>query len=193
MNQNVIISISAIPGSFTEQAAHKFAADSKLSGVTYTYDGDARGSFEAVASEKAAYGIVPIENSNSGLVMSTMYAAANFTYHIERIVEISVQQNLITMPDIKREDITAITSQRPAIDQCKAYLHHYWPEIIPTDYIDTALAVKDLAEGKLARTTAVIASRNAAELYHLPILEASIQDLKFNFTAFMVISKHRAP
>jgi prephenate dehydratase len=105
------------------------------------------------------------------------------------MVEISVQQNLIAMPGIEREDITTITSQRPALDQCKGYLRHMWPDIKLKDYPDTALAVKDLKEGKLDKHTAVIAARGAAELYGLPILEASIQDLKFNFTAFMVVTK----
>jgi prephenate dehydratase len=185
-----IISVSAIPGSFTEEAAHKFIAEQKLHDFELTYDGDPKGTFTAVTSGQAEYGIVPIENSNSGLVMSSMYAAAEFKYHIHSMVEISVQQNLIALPGITREDITVICSQRPALDQCKDYLRHLWPHVKLQDYVDTALAVKDLASGKLPRTTAVIASRGAAELYKLPVLEPSVQDLKFNFTAFMVVTNH---
>lgn len=53
-------------------------------------------------------------------------------------------------------------------------------------YEDTAVASKALADGVLPDTTAVIAPRRCADLYDLEILESSIQDLKFNFTTFVV-------
>jgi prephenate dehydratase len=183
------ISVSAIPGSFTEEAAYKFIAEQKLHDAELSFQGDPKGTFELVTTGQADYGIIPVENSNSGLVMSSMYAASEYTFTIHSIVEISVQQNLIVFTGTAREDISIITSQRPALDQCKDYLHHLWPHAQLKDYVDTALAVKDLASGKLPPTTAVIASRGAAELYNLPILEPSIQDHKFNFTSFMVVTR----
>jgi prephenate dehydratase len=56
-------------------------------------------------------------------------------------------------------------------------------------YADTAKAAEDLAAGVLPDTTAIIASARAATLYELDILEASIQDLKFNYTVFVVAKK----
>jgi prephenate dehydratase len=53
------------------------------------------------------------------------------------------------------------------------------------EYEDTAQAAKDLGSGKLDVSVAVIAPKRCAELYGLEILEESIQDLKFNFTAFI--------
>jgi len=41
------------------------------------------------------------------------------------------------------------------------------------------------AKGKLPASTAVQASRAAAQVYKLDILEESIQDLKFNYTSFV--------
>ena len=41
--------------------------------------------------------------------------------------------------------------------------------------------------GEFADGTATIASRRAADLYKAEILEPSIQDLKFNFTAFLAV------
>lgn len=187
--KQTIVSVSAIPGSFTEEAARKFVHDQQLQHVELTYDFDPKGTFEAVTTGKADFGIVPIENSNSGLVMSSMLAASEYIFKIHSVIEISVQQNLITAPGVERSEIKEITSQKPALDQCKDYLRHFFPGVKVVNYNDTAMAVKDLSTGKLPRTTAVIASRNAAEIYNLPILEPSVQDLKFNFTAFMVITK----
>jgi prephenate dehydratase len=114
---------------------------------------------------------------------------AKYTYHIEQILEIDVQQNLITLPGLEKEGITQIVSHQQALAQCKFYLRRNWPKVEMVEYDDTALAAKHLHEGKLSKTTAVIASRAAAELYDLQILEPSIQDLKFNFTSFLVITK----
>jgi prephenate dehydratase len=55
--------------------------------------------------------------------------------------------------------------------------------------MDTAKAAEDLASGKLPKSCAVVASRAAAEAYGLSIVEESIQDLKFNYTSFIVATK----
>jgi prephenate dehydratase len=183
------IAISGIAGSFSEEAAHKFLDDAKIK-ADVVYATTARNTFESVSTGKTAYGLVPLENSNGGIVLETVQAAADFLYHIERIFEIDVQQNLIVLPGAGRGDITKIVSHHQALAQCKFYLRRHWPKAEHIEYADTALAAKDLAEGKLNRHTAIIASRAAAELYKLPILEPSIQDLKFNYTSFMAISKH---
>ena len=69
------------------------------------------------------------------------------------------------------------------------YLRRTWPEAAIEVYADTAKAAADLAHGTLPATTAVIAPRRCARLYGLEILEESIQDLKFNYTSFVVATK----
>jgi prephenate dehydratase len=66
------------------------------------------------------------------------------------------------------------------------YVRRVWPDAEMEEYLDTATAAKDLAEGKLGNDVAVIASRSAAQISGLEILEESIQDLKFNYTTFIV-------
>jgi prephenate dehydratase len=186
----ISIAISGIAGSFSEEAAHKFLAHNHLAG-DIVYATTARNTFQSVADGQTTHGLIPLENSNGGLVLETVYAAADYTYHIERIFEIDVQQNLIVRPGITRDQITKIVSHHQALAQCKFYLRRHWPEAEHVEYADTALAAKDLAEGRLDPLAAIIASRAAAELYHLHVLEPSIQDLKFNYTSFMVITKHK--
>jgi prephenate dehydratase len=183
------IAISGIAGSFSEEAAAKFMRVEALK-ADIIYATTARNTFEAVTSGQAQYGVVPLENSNGGIVIETVYAAADFLYGIKCILEIDVHQNLIVLPGTQRNDITKIVSHHQALAQCKFYLKRDWPAIEHVEYADTALAAKDLATGRLPATTAIIASLTAAKLYNLEVLEPSIQDLKFNFTSFMVITKH---
>ena len=82
-----------------------------------------------------------------------------------------------------------MVSHQQALKQCRMYLKRMWPELELEEYVDTASAAKDLASGALAPSCAVIAPRICAELYGLEILEADIQDLKFNFTTFLAVTK----
>ncbi len=182
------IAISGIEGSFSEEAARKFLKEKKLEGeIIYAVTADS--TISKVVKGETEYGLVPLENSNGGIVIETVYAMAKYVYHIEKILEIDVQQNLITLPGVTKDEVTEIVSHQQALAQCKFYLRRNWPGEHMVEYEDTALAAKDLHAGKLPKTAAVIASRAAAELYKLQILEPSIQDLKFNFTSFLVITK----
>jgi prephenate dehydratase len=183
------IALSGIAGSFSEEATRKFLSDAKIE-AELVYAVSARAVFESVTGGHTQYGLVPLENSNGGIVLETVHAASDFTYHIEKIFEIDVQQNILVLPGTGREDITKIVSHQQAIAQCKFYLRRHWPGEEFVEYADTALAAKDLAAGKFDAHTATISSRAAAELYHLEILEPSVQDLKFNYTSFMVITRH---
>lgn len=185
-----IIALSGVPGSFSEEAAHKFMLDHALDGsLEYAVTADA--SLAAVADGKAEYAIVPLENHNGGIVYETVYATARYLYEVVSIFEIDVQQNLIVKPGTKLSDVKQIVSHQQGIAQCRFYLKREFPGAEFIEYADTALAAKDLAAGNFGEHTAVIASRRAAELYNLEIAEPSIQDLKFNFTAFLAVNKVR--
>jgi len=188
-NAKTNIAISAIAGSFTEEAARHYLAKSHQT-AELSYVGTAHGAFQAVARGQAELGIIPIRNSNAGFVLENMQAAADFLYRIVQVFSIPIHQNLLILPDTKPASVTEIVSQLPALTQCSAYLKHHWSHAPQREYADTALAAKDLAAGRLPATAAVIASSAAAELYHLEILAAGIQTDHNNYTDFMVISQH---
>jgi prephenate dehydratase len=61
--------------------------------------------------------------------------------------------------------------------------------MIPIPAFDTAGAASELIE-RGATDEAVIASKRAGELYGLTVLAAGIEDEDFNYTRFLVLSKH---
>ena len=69
------------------------------------------------------------------------------------------------------------------------YLKRTFPNAEIKEYPDTAQAAKDLGEGVLSKTTAIIAPLSCAKLYNLEVMEENINDLKFNVTNFMVVVK----
>lgn len=134
-------------------------------------------------------GIFPIENSNGGIVIEAVHAMAAHRFKIEKMFEMDVHHNLLVKPGVVASNIKAITSHDQALKQCRMYLKRKWPEAEIAPFKDTAAAAKALHAGELPDTTAVIAPRRAAELYGLDILEESIQDLKYNYTTFVVAVK----
>ena len=94
--------------------------------------------------------------------------------------------NLLVKKGTSRGMIKKIASHDQALKQCRFYLKRLWPKAKIEEYPDTAKAAQDLAEGRLPASVAVIASLAAAKRYKLDVLEESIQDLKFNYTSFVV-------
>ncbi len=178
-------------GSFSEEAARKYIEDEGISDTQIEYLISADRVLGGLEAGEIDVGIFPIENSNGGIVIEAVHAMARYRFTVEKIFEIEVQQNLLVRRGISREDITTITSHDQALKQCRMYLKRAWSGMDLVEYADTAKAAEDLANGTLPETTAVIASKVASEIYGLEILEKSIQDLKFNYTSF-VVARHRA-
>lgn len=178
-----------VKGSFSEEAAEKYIETEGITGAEILYLVSAERVLSALEDGTSDLGIFAIENSNGGIVIEAVYAMAKHRFNVEKIFEIDVHQNLLVLPGTKTDSITAITSHDQALKQCRMYLKRKWGGVELEEYADTAKAAEDLASGILPKTTAVIASRKAAEIYGLETLEESIQDLKFNYTSFIAAKK----
>ncbi|MBP6860602.1 MAG: hypothetical protein KBC38_03530 [Candidatus Pacebacteria bacterium] len=180
------IGVSGAKGSFTEQAANQYCRENGVEGAEIVYLTFVEQVLEALESGQIDTGIFAIENSNGGVVTEYLPAIAAHRFRIERIFEMNVEHMLMVLPGTRREEVKQIVSQNQALRQCRLYIKRVWPDADVKEYVDTATAAKDLHEGTLDKDSAVVAPKSAAELYGLEILEASIQDLKFNFTTFIV-------
>lgn len=180
------IGVMGAEGSFSEQAGEQYKQafgednDQVLTLVT------AERTLQELEAGKIDRAIFPIENSNGGIVIEAVHAMAAFRFVIERMFEVDIHHQLLVKPGVTAAHIDTITSHDQAIKQCRMYLKRVWPEADIMEYEDTAAAAKALADGTLPDTTAVIAPRRCADLYGLEVLESSIQDLKFNYTTFVV-------
>ena len=184
-----IIGVSGVRGSFSEEAARAYAHKAGLKHYKINYLITVENVLVALEEGTISLGIFPIQNATMGLVVEAAHAMAKHHFHIKKVFEIIIHQNLLVKKGVQAEKVTKIVSQDPAIRQCTMYLKRVWPKTKLGNYTDTAKAAEDLASGKLPKTTAVIASRAAATLNKLDILEESIQDLKFNYTSFIAAVK----
>ncbi len=176
-------------GSFSEMAGETYIRDQAVSEGEIVPLITAEAVLSALENGSVEKGIFPIENSNGGIVIEAVYAMAAHRFRIEKMFEMDVHHNLLVKKGVTASHITSITSHDQALKQCRMYVKRVWPKADIVPYKDTAAAAKALHDGELPDTTAVIASRRAADLYGLDILEESIQDLKYNYTMFLVAAK----
>ena len=142
--------------------------------------------FDSVVSDSSEFGLIPIENSLAGSIHQNYDLLLRHDLHIVGEYLLRVQHCLIALPGVKKEDIKKAISHPQALGQCAAYLRER--HIKPEQGYDTAGSVKLLKESG-ARDTAAIASRRAAEIYQMQILEEGIEDNAENYTRFLAISK----
>ena len=188
MKKNTI-GIQGGKGSFSEEAAKKFAVNHGIQDAEIIYLISSKAVLEGVESGKIRYGIFAMENAQGGVVIESVEAMAEYRCRILEMFNIPVSQNLLAKEDINIGDITEIHSHQQALRQCKDYLaQHFWTRpLVEAD--DTAEAARRLSENKLPTTAGVIGSKHCAALYGLNILEKDIHDLKHNLTLFISVEK----
>ena len=181
-----LIGIMGAKGSFSEKAAEDYCRITSDTEAEIIPLVSADAVLNGLVAGEVTHGIFPIENSNGGIVLEAVQAMAKYQFAIETMFELDVHHMLLVQRGVTASHVTTITSHDQALKQCRMYLKRIWPEADIEPYADTAKAAADLAAGILPDTTAIIAPRRCAEMYGLEILEESIQDLKFNYTTFVV-------
>lgn len=187
MHSTTRIAVSGMPGSFSHEAGNFYVTGHQLSGVEFIYAVDSAGAFKALKDHQADVCIVPIYNTTGGLVDMTLQAMGQHMFTIKEKFELAIKQCLMISPKMQPEDILRVVSHPQALRQCQQYLQTHWPKRELQEYQDTAKAAKDLHDGKLPPSTAVIAPKLCAELYDLQLLDEAIQDDPNNTTTFLVI------
>ena len=189
MNNVIKIGVMGAKGSFSEKAGEDYIAAENLTNTEIVPLISAEIVLTAVEDGEIDLGIFPIENSNGGIVIEAVHAMARHRFNIKKMFEFDVHHMLLVAPSTKASEITAVCSHDQALKQCRMYLRRVWPEAEVVPYEDTAKAAEALGNGKLPKSTAVIAPGRCADLYGLEVMEKSIQDLKFNYTSFIVATK----
>ncbi len=179
LESNLKIAYLGPPATFTHQAAcSKFGAS-----VDYHPAGSIDDVFAAVENGNADYGVVPIENSTEGAVTHTFDQFTGTTLKI--CAEIYLPISLCLLASVPKEKITRICSKQEALGQCRRWLNANMPSI----EFDAVNSTTQAAEMASTSDCAAVASKFAAELYDLDILDENIQDVSGNTTRFLVIGR----
>lgn len=140
-----------------------------------------------VAEGRAAYAVLPIENSSAGAVIDNYDLLLKYDNYIVAETEVSVNHALLGLPDADLSSVRTVISHPQALMQCNLFLqeHREWKQIQAENTAGAAKRV--LADGDV--TQAAIASPRAGELYGLKVLKPSINHNRTNTTRFIVLGR----
>ena len=168
-------------GAYSEMAALQYFPDGELLPLKSFQD-----VFDTAENGKVEYIVVPLENSIEGSVNEIYDLLLQTKMNVIGEIYQRVRHCLIANKGTKK--ITYAHSHPQALAQCRAYLQN--KGLKPVQTYDTAGAAKMIKENKLA-DSAAIASKRAAELYDMEILDEGIEDKKNNYTRFFVLSSKK--
>lgn len=168
------------PGAYSEEAGHGYYDEVEMV-PKETFDAV----FESVASGACQAGLIPVENSLAGSVHHNYDLLLRYDLNIIGEYILRVRHCLIGFPEIELSEITKVISHPQALGQCAGYLRNLGVTTQPV--YDTAGSVKMLKASN-EMTTAAIASKRAAEIYQMKILQEGIEDNSENYTRFLEIA-----
>jgi chorismate mutase/prephenate dehydratase len=169
-----------VPGAWSEQAARKLVPGAALAPAEFFED-----VFTAVKQGDADYGVVPIENSQSGAIGETYDLLRKYGCYVVGRTWIDIRHCLLAKPGAKLTDIREVFSHPEGFRQCHRFLKDKpWDRIAMSN---TAVAAERVRAGEGLRSAA-IGSRLAAELNGLTLAAEDITDSGNNRTSFVVIA-----
>ncbi len=172
-------------GAFSEIAAKKMFGDNINISPSFSFEEV----FVKVKESKVDFGVIPIENSLYGSIYETYDLLLKYSLTINGELNLQINHHLLSSKNLKLNQIKKVFSHPQALGQCSIFLKKLKnAEIVPA-YDTAGSALLALKENGVH--TAVIASREASEIYKFKILKSNIQNNRENFTRFLVISKNK--
>lgn len=175
------VAIQGIKGSFHDQACRTLLGNQAQLVECNTF----KDVFNSLEKQEATHGLIAIENSLVGTILSNYRLLRHSDMRITGEVNIPIAHQLMSLPDTPIESIREVRSHPMALRQCQAFFDQY-PHIRLVEDLDTASCAKALATQKHA-DRAVVASNRAAELYDLNIIASDIQTHPENYTRFLLL------
>jgi len=141
--------------------------------------------FEGVKSGNMEFGMVPLENSLTGSIHENYDLLLEYDVKIVGEITIRVIHHLVGKPGTDSDTIQRVYSIPQVFQQCRQFLdrHQDWELVTARD---TGSAVKRVADSD-GNTEAAIASQEAADMYHMAVIEEGIETNPRNFTRFVII------
>jgi len=175
------VSIQGYEGSFHQVAAQHFFGKNVEVIPCATF----REVLKVASNKKESNGgVMAIENSIAGSILANYNLLQKSSLKIIGEIYLQINQHLLVNPGVRLQDIREVHSHPMAIQQCLEFLDKYDWKLVETE--DTALSAKHIHQHH-NKHTAGIASKLAAELFHLEILASNIHTLKNNYTRFLVL------
>jgi prephenate dehydratase len=180
------VAFQGIQGAYSESAIYNFfGPDTQTKSCKSLAE-----IFEVVERGQADLGMLPVENALSGSIPLAYELLMERDLRIRAEVILHIQHTLMAAPGVKLANLKRIRSTHQSLNQCEKFIQRH--NLEPVTSFDTAGSAHDLANNP-EPDLGVIASKLAADIYHLEILEEAIEDAPFNYTRFFVLGSQDPP
>ena len=177
------ISFQGERGAYSEAASILFFED-EIETIPCSTFANALKNTENDASD---YSILPVENSLEGSVGESNDLLLSTKLHVTGEVYHRIHHCLIGTGSIG--DIDTVYSHPQALGQCRQFIQENSLKTIPSyDTAGSVKIIKDLNKNNVA----CIASKDAAEIFDVPIIQEGIEDNANNYTRFLIFSKEKS-
>ena len=181
MKSEICVAFQGESGAYSELAAYEYFGSQISTQPEHVFEDV----FTAVEDGKCTHGLIPVENSLAGSIHRNYDLMLRHDLHIVGEYHLRVSHCLLALPGVKIEEIREVRSHPQALAQCEINLTNLGVEkIAETDTAGSARLLRESGE----RHAAALASKRAAEVYQLQILEEHFEDNPANYTRFLTLS-----
>ena len=146
---------------------------------------------QAVRGGESNFGLLPIENSLAGSVVASVDVLGALDLAVIGEIICPIHHCALAVPGATLAGLRRILSHPVALAQCTHFLERH-ANLEAAPFYDTAGAARSVAATG-DPTEGAVASRLAAQLYGLSVLEANIEDRPDNQTRFLVVTRPDGP
>jgi len=182
MKQKLKITIQGGQASFHDMATRQYFAGHPVELLECMTFGQL---CDALVNRKVDLAVMAIENTLAGSILPNYTLLESLPLRIIGETYLRIQQNLMALPGQKIENIQTVRSHPMALHQCSNFLEAH-PHLRAIESFDTAESAKEIRQKNL-RGVAAIAGKMAANRYQLSILAAEIENLRQNYTRFIIL------
>ena len=174
------VAFQGVRGAWAELAANRLFADAVLTNMESWDD-----VFRAVSDGDADYGVLPIENSQTGGIGEVYDLLRKYGCYIVGQTWVNIEHCLMGVPGTKLSDVREVFSHPEGFKQCRNFLRGKAWDL--TGCRNTAVAAERVASENSSRYAAIGAER-AAELNGLSVLARDIVSDPSNRTRFILVA-----
>ncbi len=181
--EGMTVAYSGVEGAYAHLAATKLFPTAKKKGY-----GSFDEAYRAVENGECDVAVLPIENSYNGDVGQVADLMFSGSLFVNNVTELAISHDLLAPRGAHLEDIRTVISHPQALGQCHDYIVKHG--LSEEEFANTALAARRVSE-LMDNTVAAIASKEAAEIFGLEVLDTNINGGRTNTTRFAVFSRTR--
>ena len=174
------ISFQGERGAYSEAASISFFGNEVEAIPSSTF----AGVLKNTENDSSEYSILPVENSLEGSIGESNDLLLSTTLNVVGEIYHRIHHCLIGTGSIG--DIDTVYSHPQALGQCRKFIEENSLKTVPSyDTAGSVKIIKDLNKNSVA----CIASKNAAKIFDVPVIQEGIEDNTNNYTRFLILSK----